>query len=407
LHPPAVVDVAKAAANNDKLDIESRKLALKTLDATRDPEAGAAIAAQVTNTAPAELDAYALELLAFDGGDLWRAATDASSVDAYLRARFDNPSTREAARDFIGTARRGAFVPDLLRESLNSARTLDERIRAVQFAARMAIRENTPADLLSTLLDGDDGRLAVEALGILARFRDGAAIARLHAYVIDAKRDRGFRRNAARLLAESMPGAMMLLKSAEADALPIDIEFDVGEALRSCQFDDVRMLAGQVLPPETTRDGKPLPTVSELMALHGDATRGRAIFFSEDRSQCYQCHTIAGNGGHVGPDLSKIGEKYGKEGLLESILNPSAAIGHEYEVWVIETRANDVMTGYLRSDTPEGIELVESAGNLTPIPADDIADRYRSAMSLMPNGLAAGMTAQELADVVAYLESLK
>jgi putative heme-binding domain-containing protein len=65
------------------------------------------------------------------------------------------------------------------------------------------------------------------------------------------------------------------------------------------------------------------------------------------------------------------------------------------------------MTGYLRSDTPEGIELVDSAGNLTPIPAADIADRYRSAMSLMPNGLAAGITAQELADVVAFLESLK
>ena len=116
---------------------------------------------------------------------------------------------------------------------------------------------------------------------------------------------------------------------------------------------------------------------------------------------------IAGEGKKVGPDLSKIGEKYGKDGLFESILNPSAAISPEYHVWIVETKKRDVLTGYLRKDAPDGIELIDSTGAAQAIAAADIADRYQSEMSLMPNGLAAGMTAQELVDVAAFLESLK
>ena len=89
------------------------------------------------------------------------------------------------------------------------------------------------------------------------------------------------------------------------------------------------------------------------------------------------------------------------------ILNPSAAISHEFVVWIVDTNKGDVLTGYLRKDAADSIELVDSTGNVIALPSTDIAGRYKSNMSLMPNGLAAGMTAQELADVVAFLESLK
>ncbi len=407
LHPARVFIPARDAALNKALSLELRQRALDALDAIGTPEAGAEIAAQVSEQDTPELRAYALGLLARDGGDVWRAAVNASGIDAYLRTQLADAATRPAAMAFIGEARRAAFVPDLLNEALDSAKPVDERIHVIAIAGQMTTRENTPQDTLNTLINDEQGHVAVEALGILARFRDDPARDQLHAYVTDATHPQGLRRNAARLLGESKSGAMALLKSAEAGSLPADVEFDVGEMLRASRFDDVRMLAGQILPPETTRDGKPLPTVAELLKMKGDALRGRAIFFSEERSQCYQCHMVAGEGKKVGPDLSKIGEKYGKDGLFESILNPSAAISPEYHVWIVETRSRDVLTGYLRKDAPEGIELVDSTGAAAVIPAADIVERYKSEMSLMPNGLAAGMTAQELVDVAAFLESLK
>ncbi len=406
LHPAAAFGAARDAANESALPLELRQLALEALDAIGTPEAGAEIAAQVFSEQP-ETAAHALALLARDGGDVWRAAVDASGVDAYLRDGLSDPAARPAAIAFIGEARRTAFVPDLLRDALDTSKSTDERVRAIAMAGQMSKRENTPQETLDKLINDEQGRIGVEALGILARFRDDPARDQLHAFVIDAARTQGLRRNAARLLGESKSGAMALLKSAESGGLPADVEFDVGEVLRASRFDDVRMLAGQVLPPEKTRDGKPLPTVAELLQMTGDAQRGRAVFFSEERSQCYQCHRVAGEGKKVGPDLSKIGEKFGKDGLFESILNPSAAISPEYHVWIVETRSRDVLTGYLRKDSPEGIELVDSTGAAQTIAAADISDRYKSELSLMPNGLAAGMTAQELVDVAAYLESLK
>ena len=408
LHPPAVVPLATAAANNGELDIELRKLALQALDATRTPDAGAAIASHVDNNESPELVEYALQLLAFDGGDVWRNATDASGVDGFLRARLR--SREEARRDtalaFIAEARREAFVPDLFEIALDTSRHVSERVRALLIAAPMSTPDNTAAGAMLSLLADDQARVVAETQALLGRFNAPFAREQLLNYVLDESRPHALRRNAANQLVQTKSGATALLKAAE-DGIPFEIEFDVGEALRRCRFDDVRMLAGQILPPETTRDGTPLPTVGELMNIPGDASRGRALFFSEDRSQCYQCHIVAGEGRTVGPDLSRIGEKYGKDGLLESILNPSAAISHEYVVWVVDTRKGDVVTGYLRKDAADGIELVDSTGNVVALSASDIAGRYKSAMSLMPNGLAAGMTAQELADVVAFLESLK
>lgn len=400
LHPAGAFDLAAKSADDQSLSLYLRNLALQALDAIGTPEAGAHIAKYAASET--ELRTYALELLARDGGNVWRAAVDASDLDSALRARLQNPVLRESALGFIREARRGAFVPDLLTMAADASLPIDERVGAVQTAGGMARRDNTPAEALNALIASDQGRIAAEALTILARFRDTAAMDQLYAYVLDEAHPQGLRRTALRGLAESKPGALALLKAAEAGDLPADIEFDVGEALRSSRYDDVRMLAGQALPPEQTRDGKPLPTSAELAKMAGDAQRGRAIFFSEERSQCYRCHVIGGEGKLVGPDLSKIGEKFGADGLLESILNPSAAISHEYVVWVVETN-KDVYTGYLRRDSPEGVELIDSNGNAIAIPSGEITDRYKSALSLMPSGLAAGMTAQELVDVVAFL----
>ena len=68
----------------------------------------------------------------------------------------------------------------------------------------------------------------------------------------------------------------------------------------------------------------------ELLALKGDAARGQELFFNASGVSCKDCHQVAGRGGAIGPDLSQIGKKYDRAGLLESLLEPSKAIEPKY-----------------------------------------------------------------------------
>ena len=73
----------------------------------------------------------------------------------------------------------------------------------------------------------------------------------------------------------------------------------------------------------------------------------------------------------------------------------------------MRTRSQGYLDGYIRSETQDAMELVDSNGNTIRIQASDIVSRTKSATSLMPTGLSSGMTTQQLVDLVAYLSTLK
>ncbi|MCH7718258.1 MAG: dehydrogenase, partial [Chloroflexi bacterium] len=114
-----------------------------------------------------------------------------------------------------------------------------------------------------------------------------------------------------------------------------------------------------------------------------------------------------GEGEDVGPDLSKIGEKYGRDALFEAVLNPSAGIAEQYQVWIIRSESLGYVYGYIREESDDAVELVDSAGDTLRVRKRDIIERRKSEISLMPTGLSTGMTARELVDLVGYLPTLK
>ena len=68
------------------------------------------------------------------------------------------------------------------------------------------------------------------------------------------------------------------------------------------------------------------------MKLTGNALHGAAVFRQENVA-CIKCHQVNGEGTEVGPNLSEIGTKLGKDALYESILDPSAGISFGFEPW--------------------------------------------------------------------------
>lgn len=138
----------------------------------------------------------------------------------------------------------------------------------------------------------------------------------------------------------------------------------------------------------------------------GNAKRGKTIFMSA-KAQCVPCHKVHGQGGEVGPDVSQIGGKFDRTHLIESILDPSAEILQGYQATVIEIKSGRVVTGIVKSESATAVTLVNAEGGRIIIPVAEIESRAASQVSLMPTGLADGMTPGEFTDLIAYLETLR
>jgi putative heme-binding domain-containing protein len=116
---------------------------------------------------------------------------------------------------------------------------------------------------------------------------------------------------------------------------------------------------------------------------------------------------VRGAGKNVGPDLSEIGSKLGREALYVAILDPSSSISHNYEQYVALLESGTVEAGLLINDTDTAITLRNDEGVDKVISRDEIEVFEKSPISLMPAGLVKQLTQQQLVDVVEYLVSLK
>jgi putative heme-binding domain-containing protein len=137
----------------------------------------------------------------------------------------------------------------------------------------------------------------------------------------------------------------------------------------------------------------------------GDATRGAKLFADLKGLACAKCHAVAGQGGQVGPDLAGIALKYKREDLMTSVLEPSKVIAQGYETIVISTTKGKTISGVFKGETADAVNLADAEGKMLSVAKKDIDERAFSPISMMPNGLNEGMTLQDFADVIAYLEA--
>jgi len=122
---------------------------------------------------------------------------------------------------------------------------------------------------------------------------------------------------------------------------------------------------------------------------------------------CAKCHVVNGEGKEVGPNLSEIGKKLSREALFESILYPSASISHNYETYIVETKAGSVTNGLLVSQTPTEITLKGADALVRSFKTADVESVTRSPISIMPADLHQAINTQELVDLVEFLLTLK
>ena len=147
--------------------------------------------------------------------------------------------------------------------------------------------------------------------------------------------------------------------------------------------------------------------VDFAMRNDGNAQRGRALFNDEQRTGCTKCHSIDGSAGKAGPDLSFAGDKFPRRELIRAVLEPSSTIAVGYGTTVIETRSGEQVQGIIKQATGGAIELMGADGKSVRVPASDIREQRGSSISLMPEGLEAGLSLAEFTDLIEFLSTLK
>jgi putative heme-binding domain-containing protein len=152
---------------------------------------------------------------------------------------------------------------------------------------------------------------------------------------------------------------------------------------------------GNVIRPET------------ILTLKADIARGRKLFFEAPGVQCRNCHRIGGKGTEVGPDLDQIGKKYDRAAILDNILFPSKQIDDKYLTYLVETKQGRVYTGILVSKDASKVILKDANNKQIEVPAGDIEQLAPQQKSLMPELLLRDLTAEQVADLTAFLSSLK
>jgi putative membrane-bound dehydrogenase-like protein len=136
----------------------------------------------------------------------------------------------------------------------------------------------------------------------------------------------------------------------------------------------------------------------------GDVGRGRELFFDQ-RAQCSVCHAVGTEGGRLGPDLTTIGLVRSGHDLLEAILFPNASMVPDYVPHVVELDW-ETLTGIIKNESDASVTLATAVDAARHVPRDEIVSIHPSTVSMMPEGLDASLSDQELVDLVTFLQSL-
>jgi len=137
----------------------------------------------------------------------------------------------------------------------------------------------------------------------------------------------------------------------------------------------------------------------------GDAARGEAVFRRASLG-CLQCHAVGGAGGQVSPDLSGLGASATLDYIIESILEPSKVVKEGYDTVEVTTKDEDYLLGIKVRESAEELVLRNVTSAELVIPASHIKLRQITPVSMMPSGLASGLTRGEFLDLCRFLYEL-
>ncbi|MBL9117866.1 MAG: c-type cytochrome [Verrucomicrobiaceae bacterium] len=174
--------------------------------------------------------------------------------------------------------------------------------------------------------------------------------------------------------------------------------YGVGEAMKKAGILDTSKtpIVPVITPPSPAPDQG--PQLADVLKLKGDAAKGATA-----AQRCIMCHNINGQGVDFGPALTGWGRSQPVDVIAEAILNPSKDLAHGFEGHSVKTKKNEQVDGMILADGD--FVMIKSIGGQTQlIASDQVRSKAKMNRSLMLSASQLGMTAQDVADVIAYLK---
>lgn len=140
-----------------------------------------------------------------------------------------------------------------------------------------------------------------------------------------------------------------------------------------------------------------------VLKLKGDAARGEGVFA---KLSCNKCHTVKPDEPIRGPYLPNVAKTYKREQLAESILLPSKTIAQGFVTNVFVMNDGKQISGFVISEAADVVTIRNNEGNELKLRVEEIDERAKQTISMMPDNLAKDLTLEELASLLTYLESL-
>lgn len=137
-----------------------------------------------------------------------------------------------------------------------------------------------------------------------------------------------------------------------------------------------------------------------------DAARGKQLYAD---AQCARCHLYKDAGGNVGPDLSAVAQRFQRRDILEAIVDPNKIVSEQYALTTLTVikfgGGEEQVTGILQEETSGTIRILTDplTGASREFYHNVVKKKDRAAVSLMPPALLNTLSAEEVADLLAFM----
>ena len=276
-----------------------------------------------------------------------------------------------------------------------------ELFPALTLAWRRGFAEAGPA-YLHVALERTAEPVRVAAVQAYAKFTNPPVAANLVA--LWAKGTLGMRREIEAALATRDERVPVLLDALEKSVIRKDtLSPNTIAALRrqsaAATVKRVNKLLGA--PAKAKTRAQAVQDLSPALKLKGDAVAGQVIY----TQRCALCHR-AGKAGYVlGPDLVSV-KANGPEKLLASIVDPNREVAANYVAYDVALRDGGTQTGLLGDETLTHVRIKLPLGKELLLPRTQVKGMRSGGKSIMPEGLEAGLSPQQMADLLAFIAGL-
>ena len=270
---------------------------------------------------------------------------------------------------------------------------LDQRLAVMPLLASR--KWDTVQPLLKSLLStAQPAELTAGAMALLKRFSIKSTEPFI--YELLPKSSVALKGQLVAILAASAP--LDLLKRMERGEIPkalVDIERRWGMQRGKGELAD---LAKKLFGEASSDRAAVIASYMDATKKPGDAAKGKAVF----STICITCHKAGGVGMDVGPSLADVKVKP-PEGLLSDILDPNRMFEARWTAYQIDTKDGRSLAGLIANETADAVEVVMMGGLRETLSRGAIKEMKSLDRSLMPLGLEAGITKDQMTDLLAFL----